>query len=208
MTGNSSAGSELKCLRTSAYIFRRPDAVAPGMDANRASSATNSVTRLLKWYAAREASRPLNPADTGVSVEFQRGNASQMPFADASFDFVVCMAAFKNFSDPIGALNEIHRVLKPGGQASILDLRKDASPDEIAREVRHMNLSKIDSLVTHWTFRFVLLKRAYTCAALEAMVVESRFRTCEIGSDGIGFELRLTRQRQILTQTSPAVTAA
>src|SRR6266496_4397721 len=58
----------------------------------------------------------------GVSVDFHHGNASAMPFPDAAFDFVVCSAAFKIFSDPIGALNEFHRVLKPGGQASIFDL--------------------------------------------------------------------------------------
>ena len=78
-----------------------------------------------------------------------------MPFPDASFDFVVCVAAFKNFSDPIGALNEIHRVLTPGGQGSIYDLRKDASLDEIAAGVRDMQLSTINSLLTRWICRFL-----------------------------------------------------
>jgi ubiquinone/menaquinone biosynthesis C-methylase UbiE len=136
-----------------------------------------------------------NAQEAGIAVDFRHGNASKMPFPDASFDFVACTAAFKNFSDPIGALNEIHRVLAPGGQASIFDLRKDASHDEIATEVRDMHLSAINSLVTHWTFRFVLLKRAYTRAALETMVAASRFGTCEIMADGVGFELQLGRQR-------------
>jgi len=123
-----------------------------------------------------------------------------MPFADASFDLVVCTAAFKNFSDPIGALNEIYRVLTPGGCASIYDLRKEASRDEIATDVRDMHLSAINALLTRWTFRFVLLKRAYTRAALENMVAASRFRTCEIRPDGVGFELRLARQCQAETK--------
>ena len=117
-----------------------------------------------------------------------------MPFPDASFDFVVCAAAFKNFSDPLGALNEIHRVLAPGGQASIYDLRKDASRDEIATEVRHMHLSTLNSLLTRWTFQCMLLKRAYTREALEALVARSHFGTCHIETDGIGFELQLARQ--------------
>src|ERR1700678_964728 len=62
----------------------------------------------------------------GVTVDFRHGDASRMPFPDASFEFVICTAAFKNFKDPIGALNEIHRVLTPGGHASIYDLKKDA----------------------------------------------------------------------------------
>lgn len=47
--------------------------------------------------------------------------------------------------------------------------------DEIATKVRDMHLSAINSLVTHWTFRFVLLKRAYTRVALETMVAANRF---------------------------------
>src|SRR5262245_57210123 len=68
-----------------------------------------------------------NAARAGVAIDVRRGNVSQMPFADATFDFIVCTAAFKNFSDPLGALNEIYRVLRPGAAATILDLRKDAS---------------------------------------------------------------------------------
>ena len=63
-----------------------------------------------------------NAARAGVEIDFRQGDAAQMPFPDASFDHVVCMAAFKNFSDPVGALNEIHRVLKPASTASILSL--------------------------------------------------------------------------------------
>ena len=93
-----------------------------------------------------------------------------MPFPDAAFDFVVCTAAFKNFSDPLGALNEIHRVLAPGGEASIYDLRKDASQDEIARGVRSMQLSPINALLTRLIFRFGLLRSAYSREALEQLL--------------------------------------
>src|SRR5262249_56910076 len=40
-----------------------------------------------------------NAARAGVAIDVRHGNAAKMPFADASFDFVVCMAAFKNFMD-------------------------------------------------------------------------------------------------------------
>jgi ubiquinone/menaquinone biosynthesis C-methylase UbiE len=144
----------------------------------------------------------------GVSVDFRHGNASVMPFPDASFDFVVCTAAFKNFSDPIGALNEIHRVLRPGGQASIYDLRRDASREEIAAEVRNMHLSPLDAVITRWTFRFVLLKRAYTRDALEALVGQSRFGTCRLDTEGIAFELQLAKRSQAQTQPPHIHTAA
>ncbi len=137
-----------------------------------------------------------NAKKAGVDLDIRQGNAAAMPFLDAPFDFVVCTAAFKNFTDPVGALNEMHRVLKPGGQASIYDLRKHASEDEIAAEVRKMNLSALNALLTRWIFRFGLLKSAYTREQLERMATESRFGGCEILAAGVGFELRLTRADQ------------
>jgi ubiquinone/menaquinone biosynthesis C-methylase UbiE len=136
-----------------------------------------------------------NAAKAGVVVDVRHGNAAQMPFADASFDYVVCVAAFKNFTDPIGAIDEMFRVLKPGGQASIFDLRRGATRDEIDAEVRKMHLSSLNTHLTQWAFQFMLLRLAYTHQELERMAAQSRFgRSSETTSNGIGCELRLTKQ--------------
>src|SRR5690348_10067059 len=45
-----------------------------------------------------------NAVRSGVEVDFQEGDAAAMPFAGEAFEFIVCRAAFKNFSDPVGAL--------------------------------------------------------------------------------------------------------
>jgi ubiquinone/menaquinone biosynthesis C-methylase UbiE len=134
-----------------------------------------------------------NARQAGVNIDFRQGDAAHLPFPDNSFDYVVCRAAFKNFTDPVGALRETYRVLKPGGQASIYDLRKDASMMDINTEVRGMNLSWFSALMTRFTFRFMLLKNAYSRPALEAMVAQTPFGTGEFRPDGIGFELRLVR---------------
>ena len=134
-----------------------------------------------------------NARKAGVSVDFRHGDAAHMPFPDESFDFVVCRAAFKNFSDPVGALNEIHRVLMAGGQASIIDLRKDASLADIDVEVAGMHMSALNAKLTKWTFRNMLLKNAYTREAIDAMVSQSRFAKGEVLQDGIGFELQLAK---------------
>jgi ubiquinone/menaquinone biosynthesis C-methylase UbiE len=130
----------------------------------------------------------------GVDILFREGNASQLPYPDDAFDFVVCRAAFKNFSDPLGALDETYRVLAPGGRASIIDLRKDATMDEIRGEVDAMEISWLSRVWTRWTFRWFLLKNAYTEDAIRELVGNSRFGTGEIRRDGVGFDLRLERR--------------
>jgi ubiquinone/menaquinone biosynthesis C-methylase UbiE len=103
-----------------------------------------------------------NARDAGVKVDFRHGNASAMPFSDESFDFVYCSAAFKNFAQPPEALNEICRVLRPRGEARIVDLCRDTPVGEIDTYVNRSGRSRIDAWFTKWTFRHVLLRRAYT----------------------------------------------
>ena len=103
-----------------------------------------------------------NARNVGATVDFRLGNASAMPFDDESFDCAYCSAAFKNFSEPVKALDEMHRVLRPGGEAVVVDLCKDASLDDIDSYVKNSGRSRIDAWMTKWTFRHMLLKRAYT----------------------------------------------
>lgn len=129
----------------------------------------------------------------GATVDFQQGNAAYLPFPAGAFDFLVCRAAFKNFAQPVRALQEMHRVLKPGGRALIIDLRRDASHEEVSRGVDDMGLSFVNRIVTKLTFRFMLLKSAYAREHFDRMLAQSQFSGKEIVASGIGFEIRLTK---------------
>jgi ubiquinone/menaquinone biosynthesis C-methylase UbiE len=122
-----------------------------------------------------------------------------MPLEESRFDFVVCRAAFKNFADPLGALNEMHRVLKPGGTALIIDLRRDATWQSIKGAVNGMNLGMVNSAITKLTFRFMLLKRAYTRPELQRFLIQTKFASCDIRENPMGFELSLTKAGQRAT---------
>jgi len=52
---------------------------------------------------------------------FCRADALRLPFADARFDAVTCAFGVRNFADPAAGLQEMFRVLRPGGVAGILE---------------------------------------------------------------------------------------
>jgi ubiquinone/menaquinone biosynthesis C-methylase UbiE len=134
-----------------------------------------------------------NAAKAGVAVEFQHGNVSAMPFIKDEFDFIVCRAAFKNFSEPVQALCEMHRVLKPGRKSLIIDMRSDASREAIDAEVKRMGLGIINSMLTKFVFKHMLIKRAYSRLKIRDMVAQTPFGTCEIREEGIGMAISMAK---------------
>ena len=130
-----------------------------------------------------------NAGKAGVGVDFEQGDAADLPFPDDQFDYIVCRAAFKNFSRPLVALNEMHRVLKSGGTALIIDLRKDYSARALADYFR--NRGFISAAMIKLTFRFMLKGRAYTRDSMAELVSQSAFGHGEFRLDPIGFELTL-----------------
>ena len=135
-----------------------------------------------------------NAFEANLQIDFRQGNASAMPFQENTFDFTFCQAAFKNFSEPVKAIAEMHRVLRPGGLSVISDLRRDASPEEIEREIKGMGLGPINQLIVRWTFRNMLLKNAYSVAEIRSMVAQTPFGKCEINIDGVGFQALLQKK--------------
>ena len=134
-----------------------------------------------------------NARMAGVEVAFQLGDAASMPFDADSFDLIACRAAFKNFSQPVGALDEMHRVLKPGGQAVIYDLRPDAAPDGIRDLIRRMELGWLQSRWIKMVFKWMLLRRTHSKESFRNLAAQSRFRSCEIREDPIGLEVALRK---------------
>lgn len=68
--------------------------------------------------------------DRGIiaGVKLLQANAEQLPLADDSFDCVIIGFGLRNVTDKQAALVEMHRVLKPGGRALILEFSTPLAP--------------------------------------------------------------------------------
>ena len=81
--------------------------------------------------------------DHGVpNVSFVDGLAGALPFEDSSVDLVWCERVLQHLNDPHAAIDDIARVLRPGGRAILLDadqgtrIISDLDPDIAAAFVR------------------------------------------------------------------------
>jgi ubiquinone/menaquinone biosynthesis C-methylase UbiE len=59
-------------------------------------------------------------APFGERTRFQLGDAQALPFADASFDLVICRHVLQAVSDARRALEEMARVVRPGGRLHLI----------------------------------------------------------------------------------------
>ncbi|HEX6773405.1 MAG TPA: methyltransferase domain-containing protein [Acidobacteriaceae bacterium] len=134
-----------------------------------------------------------NAAAEGVTARFQRGNAAALPVDDASVDFVVCRAAFKNFTEPVKALAEMRRVLHPGGNALLIDMRRDVSVAEIRRYVDGLGVSRLNRWFMMLSFRGMLIRRAYPIEEIRRMAVAAGWTDVRIETAPMGFSAWTTK---------------
>jgi arsenite methyltransferase len=71
-------------------------------------------------------------------IELKDGDVRELPIPDASFDIIVSSLAIHTISDAAGresAIREMARVLKPGGQLALADLRYTQQYEQILRSL-------------------------------------------------------------------------
>ena len=134
-----------------------------------------------------------NAMEADVKVEFQQGSASEIPFPDNTFDFIICTAAFKNFKEPLKALSEICRVLVSGGTALIVDMNRNASDQQIEEYTENMGAKGIDRLFMKLMFKHFLRNGAYTKDEFIDLISKTAFREYNIKEEAMGLYVYLAK---------------
>jgi SAM-dependent methyltransferase len=73
-------------------------------------------------------------------VSIDTGDALTLPYPDAGFDAAVSTQVYEYVADVPTALTELHRVLRPGGRALILDTDWDSVVWHVADRERHRRI--------------------------------------------------------------------
>lgn len=74
--------------------------------------------------------------NSGERVAYVRGDAHRLPFADHSIDTVCCLAALYLISDPHEVIDELARVVAPGGEVAIFtSLRTRLTSSRVANKI-------------------------------------------------------------------------
>jgi ubiquinone/menaquinone biosynthesis C-methylase UbiE len=87
-------------------------------------------------------------------LEWRRGDAAELPFADGEFDAALCQMALMFFPDRTGALREMGRVVGPGGTVAVcVPASLDAQPAYgpfVGLAARHAGPTALSLLSTYW----------------------------------------------------------
>lgn len=129
-----------------------------------------------------EVARRLRP-----DIEWQQGDAGELPFSDGSFDVVLCQAALMFFDNRARAIREMARVVAPDGTVAVqtwasLEAQPGYGPFiEVA--ARHAGPEAIDLLSSYWALGDLdLVESLFDAAGLEVITMRTRLGTAKFDS--------------------------
>lgn len=108
--------------------------------------------------------RVLRLAEEMGTVRVTLADSEHLPFTDGSIDYVTCANSFHHYPHPEGVVREMHRVLKPGGTALVVDGCRDTLPGRVIfdlivtlmeGDVRHLSAGEFRELFTQCGFTHV-----------------------------------------------------
>ncbi|MFQ5926714.1 MAG: class I SAM-dependent methyltransferase [Terriglobia bacterium] len=133
------------------------------------------------------ARRSATAAGLADRIQFAPGDGNRLELTDASFDLVICNSVLHHLANPVAALKEIGRVVKPTGAILVRDLRRPsrlAFPPHVRWYGRHYT-GKMKELYV------ASVRSAYTRGELGKLVRQAQLdavRLFRFGRTHIGVE--------------------
>ena len=78
------------------------------------------------------------------------GGAENLPFPDNSFDSIYCAFVWRNINEPKKGMDEIYRVLRPGGKFILLDMTRPKN--KFLKAIHRIGTFKVTLLIGLLTF--------------------------------------------------------
>ena len=78
------------------------------------------------------------------------GGAENLPFPDNSFDSIYCAFVWRNINEPKKSMDEVYRVLRPGGKFILLDMTRPKN--KFLKAIHKIGTFKVTLLVGLLTF--------------------------------------------------------
>jgi ubiquinone/menaquinone biosynthesis C-methylase UbiE len=111
----------------------------------------------------------------GDRIRLSLGDAKRIPFADQTFDLVVCHNMLHQLPDPLVTVREIDRVTKPEGAILIRDVRRlPAALMSILLPLYCLRYGRMLRSLTYASYRAGLTLREFTEMARQAGIARAR----------------------------------
>ena len=102
-------------------------------------------------------------------VEFILGDCENLPFADNSFDAVICSQSFHHYPQPQSFFSGVYRVLRPNGR---LILRDMTGPDWIVMIMNHVEMP-LAKLLGHGDVRGYICREVRDLCSRAGLIPET-----------------------------------
>lgn len=139
---------------------------------------------------ARAAMRP--PPSGAAPIEFVEASADGLPFADQSFDLVLCQQGLQFFPDRVAALREMLRVTRADGVVAVAVWPASARVEPFDSYSEALTAAGMQTPLRHYTYALeddllkTLLDRAgATALDLDVLERELSWRDAEAAASGI-----------------------
>ena len=105
-----------------------------------------------------------------AGIDLRVASAMSLPYPDGYFDAVISTGSLHHWKDPVSGLNDVYRVIRPGGHALVYDLIRKI-PADITSQVK----SQFGSFRFTLLFLHSLEEPFYSPAEMEALAEKTLF---------------------------------